>query len=264
MLDKARCIVQFLFLFLWGSLDSSGHTFFDQFKKNSIPNFFGKNTTTGKFCVQNSFVASTFARKTCLTPLQMNNLYSSAKIIEKFNTRGGIFETGTVGPGTNLDAYIIDLESIANANVEGYSKLLGGLLSDAENANKGALFQLRVAKSGGTSGLTFIEYLDNGRRMDLSWAALNKECKFWTDPNAKALFRTDIEKELPLDIASGKNFEWVAPKQYWTETQFQDMVIDLYKADKLEKVKDALDPNRTKTATQIETFFRTHFKVCCP
>jgi hypothetical protein len=46
------------------------------------------------------------------------------KIIEKFNTRGGFFETGTVCPGTNLDAYITDLESIANANVEGYSKII--------------------------------------------------------------------------------------------------------------------------------------------
>jgi hypothetical protein len=80
----------------------------------------------------------------------------------------------------------------------------------------------------------------------------------------QALFITDIEKELPLDIASCKNFEWIAPKEYWTEAQFQNTVIDLYNTGKLVKVKDALDPNRTKTATQIETFFRTHFKVCCP
>lgn len=123
------------------------------------------------------------------------------------------------------------------------------------------------AQRGGTSNLNYIEFLNDGRRMDLQWSGLDKECKYWTDRNAKALFRTDIEKELPKDIASGRNFEWVAPKAFWTEAQFQDMAIDLYKADKLPNVKDALKiklGTQNPSLSQVENFIRNAFKVCCP
>jgi hypothetical protein len=87
-----------------------------------------------------------------------------------------------------------------------------------------------------------------------------------TNQNAKALFRTDIEKELPLDIASGRNFEWVAPKSFWTEAQFQDMAIDLYKAGKLKNVENAfktMNGGVIPPISDVENYIKVRFKVCC-